>query len=178
MAVYQVGDTVLYGAEGVCRFEGEKEQIIGGKKHCYMILKPIYKKSSTVYVPKDNPALQEKIKRVLSPEEIYELIREIPEEEALWIEDEGERKAKYSRILAGSDRKELMRVIKALYRRRTQQEKMGRKFHLSDERFLKEAESRLHGEFALVLHIDPEQVAPFIQQQIQLQKREEIQDNT
>ena len=43
----------------------------------------------------------------------------------------------------------------------------GRKFHASDERFLKEAERVLYGEFAHVLHLEPAQVEPMILREIQ-----------
>ena len=100
------------------------------------------------------------------PEEIHKLIQEIPEEKELWIENEGERRAEYGRIVSGGDRRELIRVIKALYQRRQKQQELGKKFHLSDERFLKEAEEKLHGEFALVLNIQPDQVTAFIRREI------------
>ena len=164
--MFSNGDAVLYGAEGVCRLEGSTQREIGGKKLEYYVLKPVYRAGSTVFVPKGNETLTAKMRRVLSPEEIHKLIQEIPEEKELWIENEGERRAEYGRIVSGGDRRELIRVIKALYQRRQKQQELGKKFHLSDERFLKEAEEKLHGEFALVLNIQPDQVTAFIRREI------------
>ena len=139
--MFSNGDAVLYGAEGVCRLEGSTQREIGGKKLEYYVLKPVYRAGSTVFVPKGNETLTAKMRRVLSPEEIHKLIQEIPEEKELWIENEGERRAEYGRIVSGGDRRELIRVIK-------------------------EAEEKLHGEFALVLNIQPDQVTAFIRREI------------
>ena len=54
------------------------------------------------------------------------------------------------------------------YQHKREQEQKGRKLHISDERFFREAEKMLYDEFALVLHIQPDQVLPFILEQIQL----------
>lgn len=164
--MFSNGDTVLYGAEGVCRLEGSTQREVGGRKLEYYVLKPVYREGSTVFVPKGNETLTAKMRRVLSPEEIHRLIQEIPEEKELWIENEGERRVEYGRIVSNGDRRELIRVIKALYQRRRRQQELGKKFHLSDERFLKEAEEKLHGEFALVLNIQPDQVTAFIRREI------------
>ena len=51
---------------------------------------------------------------------------------------------------------------------------MGRKVHVCDERFLKEAEKILYDEFAHVLDIEPEQVLPYIFDQIESAEAEEV----
>ena len=45
--------------------------------------------------------------------------------------------------------------------------------HLTDEKYLKDAEKMLHDEFAVVLNISPDQVVPFIRKQ--LGKEESVQ---
>lgn len=49
--------------------------------------------------------------------------------------------------------------------------KAGRKFHQADEKLLKEAEKVLHGEFAHVLQIAPEEVAAFIMGELGAEER-------
>lgn len=175
--MFVAGDTVLYGSEGVCRLEGSMKREVGGKTREYYVLKPVYRKDSTVFVPKENEQLTGKMKRILSREETEQLLEEIPGEEALWIAEESERKARFSEILAGGDRRELVRVIKGLYLWKRKQEREGKKFHISDERFLKEAQERLHGELALVLGIQPDQVGAFISQRVRKQEEEQKAEN-
>ena len=53
-------------------------------------------------------------------------------------------------------------LLKTLYRKREEKKELGKKFHIADERVMKEAEQLLHGEFAYVLGIGEEQVLPYI----------------
>jgi len=167
--MYQINDLVLYGMDGVCKVEAITEQSFHGTTREYYVLKPLSKNAATIYVPTENEALKQKMRRVLSKEEIYALIRTIPTQESLWIEDETERKERYREILACGDRIQMVRMIKSLYLHQQEQQKKGRKLHLSDERFFKEAERILYDEFALVLNIRPEQVLPFIAEEIHIE---------
>ena len=168
----QINDTILYGSEGVCTVTDIVEQNFGGKSARYYVLKPVYNNTSTIYVPVDNEALTAKMRQVLSAAEIYELIRAIPNESSMWIEDEAERKEIYREILQRGDRMEMLRMIKALYDHREVQRTKGKHLHTADEHFFKEAEKILYNEFALVLQIRPDQVVPFILQQVELAEKE------
>ena len=63
-------------------------------------------------------------------------------------------------------------MIKALYYHQQEQHAKGRRLHTADEHFFREAEKLLYDEFALVLHIKPEQVLPFIMEQVEIQEKE------
>lgn len=165
---YQVNDTVLYGAHGVCTIQEIVERNITGTPVTYYVLRPIYDPKSTLFVPVNNQTLTAKMRRVLSETEIYHLIKTIPDEPGLWIANDHERKERYKEILVHGDRHQLIQLIKAIYQHKREQEQKGRKLHISDERFFREAEKMLYDEFALVLHIQPDQVLPFILEQIQL----------
>lgn len=68
---FQVNDSVLYGAEGVCRITDICEQDFMGERAMYYVLKPVYGATSTVFVPVNNERLKAKMRRILSAEEIY-----------------------------------------------------------------------------------------------------------
>ena len=57
-------------------------------------------------------------------------------------------------------------MLRTLYLHREEQLSKGKKLHNIDERFFREAEKLLFDEIALVLHIKPSQVLPFIQEQM------------
>ncbi|MFR6343653.1 MAG: CarD family transcriptional regulator [Christensenellales bacterium] len=170
--MYQPNDTVLYGVHGVCKVREIAQRSYDGQTREYYVLCPLYHDSSVLYVPVDNKALTEKIHAVLSAEQIRALIQSMPQEGALWIEDEKKRKVVYKEILERGDRKELVGMIKALHLHEQKQKEKGRKLHMADERFFKTAEKVLYDEFALVLNIQPEQVLPFIMQQIHLEEKQ------
>ena len=172
---YEINDTILYGSQGVCKITGTVQKDFGGSIMDYYTLQPVYSDNSVIYVPMHNEALLRKMRRVLSSEEIYALIQAMPREEAFWIEDENKRKETCRDILSRGDRTELIRAIKALYLHQQELQEKGRKLHVSDERFLKDAEKMLYDEFALVLNIREEDVLPFIMEQIAVGEKQSVQ---
>lgn len=169
--MYQVGDTVLYGTEGVCTVVDITSKKFGGEFREYYVLKPVYQDGAIFYLPTCGQAAKDKLRKVLSSEQIYELIRTVPNEIPVWIEDENERKLKCKEVIQSGDRRGLMRMIKALYLHREKLKDEGKKFHISDERYMKEGEKLLYDEFAHVLQIDPDQVLPFIMEQVELKEK-------
>lgn len=166
--MFQVNESVLYGVQGVCKIVEIAKKTFGKTSVEYYVLRPVYDgKDTRVFVPTQNEALTSKMRRVLSPKEAHEIISQIPDEEPIWIEDENERKVRYKEILAGGDCREVIRLIKALYLHGRTLQEMGKKLHLSDEHFLKDAEKALYDEFAHVLELQRDEVLPFIFEQVQ-----------
>lgn len=170
--MFRINDTVVYGAQGVCRIEGITKREMGGRSMEYYVLKPVYDSSSTLFVPVSNDKLVARMRRVSSPEEITALIKAMPEEDADWIENETQRKERYKEVIARGDRVELVKIIKALYLHQQKLQEKGKRLHLADDRLFREAERMLYDEFALVLNIKREQVLPFILQQLGATEKE------
>lgn len=167
--MFGVNDTVMYENCEVCKIVDIRSECFQKKRVLYYVLKPVYDGSSTFYSPVAN---EQKIRRVLSAEEIYELIQIMPDTETEWIENEQSRKEKYNEILRKGDHRELIKLLKTLYGKRKEKLQAGRKFHTADEKIMKEAEHILHGEFAHVLKIQPDEVIPFITGELKkLQKK-------
>ncbi|GHU71194.1 CarD family transcriptional regulator [Clostridia bacterium] len=165
--MFNVGDTVLYGSNGVCRIIGIEDKCVEGITRHYYVLRPEFDSDSTIhYLPTDNEKAVGKLKRVLSAEEITKLIQSMPTFEADWIADDKTRRASYKEILAKGDRVELIRMIKSLYARQQTQQEKKLKFSPTDEKFMRDAEKRLYEEFAHVMNIEPDQVMDFIAKQI------------
>ena len=168
--MYRKDDIVMYGTQGVCRITGIMERNFDGGKHEYYELRPVYDEKSTLFVPVANETLTGKMHRVLSADAIDALIQAMPEEKTAWIVDEGERKRRYKDIMETGDRKELVKMIKTLYLYRQKQQAAGKKIHVCDEHFLKEAERILYDEFAFVLRIDREKILDYIIGQVGTQE--------
>ena len=98
----------------------------------------------------------------MSEAEITALIDAMPEEDFIWIADDNARRERYKAILAGGDPSDLIRLIKTLYLRAQTQKAQNKKPRLEDERFMKQAEKLLYEEFAHVLHIQRDEVLPYI----------------
>ena len=160
--MFKTGDTVIYGSHGVCKITGTEQKRAGGNYIDYLVLHPVYDENSTIFVPANNKSLTEKMKPVLSQKEIYDMINAIDDDEIIEADDDNERREQYRKIIAEGDRHMLFRLIKTLYLKKISQEKKGKKLHQSDEAILKQAEKLLHNEFALVLDMNPDEVLPFI----------------
>ena len=163
----QVGQIVLYGTEGACRVTEICKMKVGHKREEYYVLRPVHREGATVFVPLNNELLLSKMRPLLSREEIDALIDKVGVEEPLWIEDAAERKAEFQRILLGSEREELLRMIRALYQRRSRLRERGKHLRGSDEQMLRDAEKLLNDEFALVLEIKEREVPEYIRSRVE-----------
>ena len=164
--MFQVDDTVCYGASGICRVVGITKQKSGKNLVQYYVLKPVYNQGSTIFVPTGNTALVAKMREILSADEILAMIHHLPETEDIWVEGENERQTYFRTILQSGDRERILQVIKSLYNHQIRCREAGRKFRVSDERLLKEAENVLHEEFAYVLGLPKDQIVSFITKEL------------
>lgn len=164
--MFKENDIVVYGSQGVCRVGETAQKVIKGKSQEYYVLYPISRDNSAIFVPKENPVLLDKIRNVLSLEEIKILIKTLPESEYEWIEDDFSRRKKFREALSSGDRKAVASVIKSLYNEQQRRKAEKKKLAVSDEILLKQAEDLLYGELALVLNIKPEEVVPFLEKEL------------
>lgn len=171
-----IGANVVYGTSGVCTVIDMREEDFGAGRRMYYVLHPFGKHSSgtDIFVPADNERLLGKIKNVLTPEEIYELIEIIPEEHMDWIDDNRARSIRFESVISGGDRRELVALTKATYNKKHELSKQGKKLSITDERFMRAAEKMLFEEFAVALEIEQEEVLPFITKQIKCREKDGI----
>ena len=160
--MYKKDDVVTYGSQGVCKVAAISEKNFDGIIHQYYELVPVYDRKSTFFVPVANNSLTDKMHSVLTAEDVKSLIKSIPGENPAWIEDESVRKTKYKEILDSGDRRALVRALKALHRYRAFRHEEGKKIHVCDEHFIKDAERVLYDEFAFVLNIERNRVVEYI----------------
>lgn len=151
--MFKVNDVIIYGTHGVCEIIGTEEKTVSGTKKSYFILKPVNDKGSTIFAPVNNELVQKKMRRLLSKKEIDHLIESMPDEKTVWIANENERKELYRKMLAGGDHLELIKMIKSIYAHKKEREAEGKRLHVSDERFFKDAEQILYHEFQYVLKL-------------------------
>ncbi len=151
--MFQINDEIIYGTQGVCIIADIEEKTVSGKKKTYFVLKPVHDKGATIFAPTDNENVLKKMRRLLSIDEIHKLIDSMPEENAEWIVDENARKEHYRELIAKGDHLELIKMIKAIYAHKKEREAEGKRLHMSDERFFKDAEQILYNEFQYVLQL-------------------------
>lgn len=160
--MFQINDTVMYGVHGLCKIEDITMKEFMGSQKEYYVLKPISDLTATLYVPMHNEKLLAKMRRILSKEEVYQLIETMPQKETIWFKNENERKEQYKQVIVEGNHSELIGMIKAIYLHKQERESEGKRLYISDERFLKEAERILYEEFQYVLDIKKEDLLPLI----------------
>ena len=131
--MFHVNDVVIYGTEGVCRIKEITLKSFGDTSAEYYVLQPVNKEGqSTVFVPVHNEQLTAKMQYILSADDIIQLIRSMPGEDTIWLDDENARKLRYKEILAQGDRQSLIQLIKTLYLHQQKLLAAGKKLHASD----------------------------------------------
>lgn len=160
--MYKQGERVVYGLHGVCEILNIEVKRNNNQNAEYYVLRPTKNPSDRFYVPMHNPAALAKLRPLLSKAELDALLISPEIGYDSWIEDENRRKQRYRELITSGDRAALISMIKALHIHKSAQLSQGRKFHLCDENFLRDAENLLSNEFSVVLDIPQESVGQYI----------------
>ncbi len=160
--MYNVEDYVIYGASGVCRISDIKKERIKGVTREYYVLKPVYAENSTLYIPLDNMNLVERIRPVISSEELDTVLLAVPDRNDEWIENDFERAEKYKETLRSGNRTEIIEIIRVINRRQKELQSRGKHLHVADERIKREAQTPLCSEIAFVKTITPDEALKLI----------------
>ncbi len=162
----KIGDCVHYGGHGVCRVCGREDKDFGGRKRVYFTLRPTGSENILLFLPEDAEPEKVKLRRLLSRQEIMDLIHGVRALPADWISDSKLRREVFSKVLRSGDAEQLIGMLKAIY---THQEELpqGKQLPMSDQEMLQAAQRQLYSELAYVLSIDESQVQSFILQHIQ-----------
>lgn len=160
--MFKINDIVVYGAQGVCEITGTEVQRVSGVNRKYFVLKPKDDRVATFYVPTWNEKALAKMRKVMTAAEVNALIDSMPEKAPIWIENESERKEKFRSILAGGDQAAIISMVQALHFHKQSREAEGKRLHMSDEHFMKDAEQLLYNEWQYVLNVDKEGLMAYI----------------
>jgi CarD family transcriptional regulator len=164
--MYKINDVVVYGTEGICTITDIAEMKFGGERSEYYILSPVTKAENTVYVPKNNDKVLNRMRRIISREDAERLLDSMPVAPMEWIVNDRERQAAYKNVLLCGKPDEVLRMISSLYNRQTEQLAAGKKLHASDERFLRDAERMLFNEIGYAMGISTSEVLSMVLRKI------------
>lgn len=156
--MFEVSDVVAYGTNGVCTITEITTKRIDKTNIEYYVLSPKAATTAKVFVPTHNENLVGKMRAILTKEQANELLNNIPKDKPEWISNKNQRFETFKNIIAEGDCAELLKLIRTLRLHERYQFKRGKRLHMSDERFLKEAEKMVLGEFAYVLNVTTDDV--------------------
>lgn len=160
--MFAQNDRIVYGMHGVCQIVDVETKRIGGKYTEYYVLQPLDQPGSRYYVPTQNENALAKMRPVLTQQELTELLQSSQVRDDAWVGDETQRKHLYSSLITGGDRAALLQMVHAIYKRKEALADSGRRLHLCDENFLRDAKRLLDSEISLVMEIPHEEVGNFV----------------
>ena len=164
--VLEQGSLVIYGIHGLCRIVKREVMTVDRKNKEYFVLEPIKQPGASYYVPIQNPAAVAKLRPILTKQQLDELLASLEAASDSWISDENTRKQCYRELINSGDRAALISMVKSIHMHKEKQQLLGRKLHLCDENFLRDAQNLLSTEFSIVLGIEPEAVGDYIKNAI------------
>ena len=164
--MFQIGERVVYGFHGVCKVMDLEERVVDRKKVVYMVLEPMGQGSARFYIPTHNAVAMTKIKRILSREELEDLLQSDAVRNGSWIAEENLRKQMYRELISKGERENLMQMVRCIYLYKAEQAAAGKRCHLCDDNFLRDAERLLTSEIAMILELDPEQAKQYLRSRL------------
>ncbi len=159
--MYKIGDTVLYGSEGVCKITQITEKCFGDSAIEYYILTPVFNERSTFFVPTKNETLVSRMKPILTNGEIMELISSTDETDE-WVENDIERKELFKSIISSGEIKSVISILKSIIHHKEMLDSVGKKLHKADETVLKESQKILYEELAMEMELSKDEVIDII----------------
>ena len=159
--MFQKGEYVVYGTNGVCMVEEITTLNIDSvpKDREYYVLFP-KNSSGKIYVPVDKG--DAKMRRVITRAEAEELIARIQNIEPLQVTNEKMSEEMYKKCMRCYDCAEWIRLIKCIYFRKERRLSDRKKITAVDERYMHLAEELLYSELGIALGIPKEQVLSYI----------------
>ena len=154
--MYELHQYIVYGSHGVCRIMDIDQKNIDHKLVQYYALEPLSRPGTRYYIPVHNEVAVGKLRLPLDREELERMLS-APVDMACWIAEENRRKMHYRELMGNLDPGALFMMVRLLRMHRIDQLDNGRKFHVSDANFLKDAENLLASEIAFVLNVDKEE---------------------
>ena len=160
--MFDVGDYVVYGQNGICQVADITHPDISGAdiNRLYYVLIPEKTKESRLFCPADNNKIL--LRKVISAEEARAILEDVKSIEPMSISNDRLRDDSYRQVLKNGDLREWVQFIKALVNRKKERELSGKKITATDERFLKIAEDGLCSELAIAIGEEKEKIKDYI----------------
>lgn len=158
---FKKGDYVVYAGNEVCVYSGIVEKCFDGiNKVNYCMLVPVYSSNSAYYLPELRQ--EEKIRHLLSKEQIEEIISQTKGQKLIWENDKNNRKLEFTKIIKSNDFKQIFMMLKTIYDQRIALEQKGKKLFSADEKAFNEAERLIRQEFSIVLELKEYEVDEYL----------------
>ena len=166
---FKKGEKVIYSVNGVCEITDITEKVFGKTVMRYYVLKPISNNEATLFVPVNNENLVRKMKRLMTQSQLDKVLNDISEKEVEWNSNEVIRKEEFRNTISFGNISEILILLKSIWLHRRTQNSKGRKLHISDEMYLREAEKIIKEEISTVIGVEQDDVITYDKNKILIQ---------
>lgn len=164
IGLFSVGQNVAYGIHGVCKIVNIETRKVDKKHIEYFVLEPIRQPGSFYYIPTQNPNALAKLRTLITADQVNDALNA---DLYNWIDDENQRKQNYRELITSAGCSQLISVVRVLRKHKRQQMELGKKFHLCDENFLRDAERLISEELSAALDMPIEAIPEYLNQLFQ-----------
>ena len=162
MDKFEKGEKVLYSVNGVCEITDITERFFDKTVKRYYVLKPISNNEATLFVPVNNENLVRKMKRLMTQPQLDEVLNAVSSKDVEWNSNEAVRKEEFRNTISFGNVSEILVLLKSIWLHRRKQNSMGRKLHILDEMYLREAEKIIKEEISTVIGVEQDEVIPYV----------------
>ncbi len=159
------GNYVIYRSTEICRIEGfewKSFDNVTSKEYCVLV--PADGGSARYYVPRE--FAEAKLRRLLTKEEIEQLIDGMRGEQPDWGSTEERRRDVFNEVLSSGDYRRIISMMHTLYLEKQERLAQGKKLLAADDKAMKSAEQLINREFAFVLGIKENEVTEYISKKL------------
>lgn len=162
--MFEINDYVVHNTMGVNRIMELIQENVNGETVDFFVLEPALGGNMRLKMPV--AGCEDKMRAILTREEVDELIASIPEQESIWIEEDKIRYEEFRACLKTGVCENWVALIKTLNQKKEERANIGKQLTRVDADVLKSAEKNLTTELAIVLGIEPDGVLPYIYEQL------------
>ena len=151
--MFEIGEHIVYGINGICRVAGigPSPYDKNDTRTFYLLIPVNNPMSSSIYTPVNNERVP--MRRLMTREEIEELIAEMPDIETLTVPVEKQRRDIYRATIGELNPQGYVKVIKTVRRRRAELTAARKHFPMTDLEYGRLAKHLLCSECAHVLGV-------------------------
>ncbi len=151
--MFEIGEYVIHNASGLCIVK----DIITYMDKKYYVLNKYNDDRTRIMVPVNSNL--NLLRKVITKDEIDNIIEEIPNIEVNPIYDYRKRTLEYDKMLKSGDTKTLFKLIKTMYKQRDVDNKV---LTENDKKIINAAKELIDTEFAYILNIEQNEVENYI----------------
>ncbi len=160
--MFDVGEYIVYGQNGICRIEDITHPDISGydDDRLYYVLVPERSRESRLFCPTDNTKVV--LRKIVTAQEAMEAIDEAESMEPLQVANDCMRDECYKNVMKSCELKQWIQIIKTLLIRKKEREAAGKKITATDERYLNAAQEVLFTEVSIATGKDKDEVKELV----------------